>query len=270
MENFSWLSAFKEMGRKVREEMEELFKGTGGGQSLGRGAGGDTTLVLDKKAEDAILSVLEKLHASGEQFTFISEELGERKFGESDVLILADPIDGSNNAKYGIPFYSTALTMASGRKLKDVNLGYIINLGNGDEFWAVKGQGAYKNGIPIKASKSTELGMINFEGSVPKRDLPAALPLLSAAKKIRCLGTTALDLACLASGATDAVLVPSPSRSFDYAAGWLLTHEAGGVVTDINGESLEESPLGLGRTSPFLGAANKTLLEVALKAIKGE
>lgn len=270
MENFSWLSAFKEMGRMVREEMEELSRGTGGGMALGRGAGGDTTLVLDKKAEDAILSVLEKLHASGEQFTFISEELGERKFGESDVLILADPIDGSNNAKNGIPFYSTALVMASGRKLKDVNLGYIINLANGDEFWAVKGQGAYKNGIPIKASKSTELGMINFEGSVPKRDLPAALPLLSAARKIRCLGTTALDLACLASGATDAVLVPSPSRSFDYAAGWLLTHEAGGVVTDINGGSLEESPLGLGRTSPFLGAANRTLLEVALKAIRGE
>jgi len=270
MENFSWLSAFKEMGLKVREVMDELSRGTGGGQSLGRGAGGDTTLVLDKKAEDAILSVLEKLHASGEQFTFISEELGERKFGESDVLILADPIDGSNNAKNGIPFYSTALVMASGRRLRDVNLGYIINLANGDEYWAVKGQGAYKNGIPIKASKNTELGMINFEGSVPKRDLPAALPLLSAARKIRCLGTTALDLACLASGSTDAVLVPSPSRSFDYAAGWLLTHEAGGVVTDINGGSLEDSPLGLGRTSPFLGAANKTLLEVALKAIKGE
>jgi myo-inositol-1(or 4)-monophosphatase len=269
MENFSWLSAFKEMGAKVRAEMEELFKGSGGGKALGRGAGGDTTLVLDKKAEDALLSVLEKLNSSGEQFTFVSEELGERAFGESDVLILADPIDGSNNAKYGLPFYSTALAMAKGRKLSDVSLGYIINLGNGDEFWAIKGQGAYKNGIRIKTSDRTELGMLNFEGSRPSRDIPAAMPLLTAARKVRCLGTTALDLACLASGATDAVLVPSPSRSFDYAAGWLLVHEAGGMVTDIAGNTLEDSPLGLGRTSPFLGAANRALLDRALSALKG-
>ncbi len=53
MENFSWLSAFKEMGLKVREVMDELSRGTGGGQTLGRGAGGDTTLVLDKKARRA-------------------------------------------------------------------------------------------------------------------------------------------------------------------------------------------------------------------------
>ncbi|MGA2192049.1 MAG: inositol monophosphatase family protein [Nitrospirota bacterium] len=269
MENFSWLNAFREMGRKVREELEELFKGTSAGKAVGKGAGGDTTLVLDKRAEDAIVLLLEKLHASGEDFSFISEELGERSFGEGGVVILADPIDGSNNAKYGIPFFSTALAMSTGRKLSDVGLGYIINHGNGDEFWAIKGQGAYKNGIRIKTSGSSEIGMLNFEGSSPKRDIMAALPLLSAAHKVRCLGTTALDLACLASGATDAVLVPSPSRSFDYAAGWLLVKEAGGIVTDTSGNALDETPLGIDRTTPFIGAATEALLAKALSALKG-
>ncbi len=269
MENFSWLSAFREMGKRVKADMDELFRGSGGGRALGKGAAGDTTLVLDKKAEDAIVAVLEDAHASNQEFTFISEELGEREFGSRDVLILADPIDGSNNAKYGLPFYSTALTMATGWKLKDVKLGYIINLVNGDEYWAIKGQGAYKNGMKIKTSDRVELGMVNFEGAAPKKDLLLAMPLLTAARKVRCLGSTALDLACLASGATDAVLVPSPSRSFDYAAGWLIVHEAGGVVTDTDGNSLEESTLGLTKTRPLMGAANQTVLDKAMKALKG-
>jgi len=269
MENFSWLNAFKEMGKRVSAEMKELFRGTGAGRALGKGASGDTTLVLDKRAEDAILTVLEELHAAGHTFTFISEELGIKEFGGSDVLILADPIDGSNNARFGLPFYSTSLVMATGGKLSDVALGYIINHGCGDEFWAIKGGGAYKNGIKIKSSDRVDLGMVNFESSVPKRDLVAAMPLLKVARKVRCLGTTALDLAFLASGSTDAVLVPSPSRSFDYAAGWLLVREAGGVVTDTDGNPLDDSTLGLERTRPLLGASNVTLLNKALKALRG-
>lgn len=270
MENFSWLNAFKEIGQSVRAEMEELFKGTGAGKALGKGAGGDTTLVLDKRAEDVIVSALDKLHRQGENFTFVSEELGEKDYGDGSILILADPVDGSNNAKYGLPFYSTALAMASGRRLKDVELGYIINHGNGDEFWAIKGHGAYKNGIRIKAPDRGELGMVNYEAASPRRDLPKALPLLMAARKARCMGSTALDLACLASGATDVVIIPSQSRSFDYAAGWLLVGEAGGVLTDLDGRGMEDTPLGIGRTTPFIGAANRALLDKALKVLKGE
>ncbi len=267
--NFSWLSAFKETGARVRSEMDELFKGKGYGKPLGKGAGGDTTLVLDRKAEDAILETLEKLYADGEQFTFISEELGERRFGREDAVILADPIDGSNNAKYGIPFFSTALVMAKGRKLSDVTLGYIINLSNGDEFWAIKGAGAFKNGIRITTSDRTELGMVNMEAASPKRDIQKAIPLLSCARKVRCLGSTALDLACLAAGATDALIVPSASRSFDFSAGWLIAKEAGGLLTDLSGNQLDDIPLGLERTTPFVGASNKTVLEKVLKAFGG-
>ena len=49
-----------------------------------------------------------------------------------------------------------------------------------------------------------------------------------------------------------------------------VVREAGGIVTDTQGGSLEETPLGLGRTSPFIGAANRTLLDKALNALKGE
>ncbi len=267
--HFSWLSAFKEIGARVCLEMDELFKGKGYGKPLGKGAGGDTTLVLDRKAENAILGILERLHADGEQFTFISEEMGERKFGREDAVILADPVDGSNNAKYGIPFFSTALVMASGRKLSDAALGYIINIGTGDEFWAIKGAGAFKNGIRITTSDRTDLGMVNIEAASPRRDLQKAMPLLSCARKVRCLGSTALDLACLAAGATDALIVPSASRSFDFSAGWLIVKEAGGLLTDLAGNPLDNIPLGLERTTPFIGASNKTVLDKALQALGG-
>ena len=247
MENFSWLSAFKEIGAKVRSEMDELFKGKGYGRPIGKGAGGDTTLVLDKKAEDAILDILEKLHAAGEQFTFISEELGEKEFGREDSLILADPIDGSNNAKYGIPFFSTALVMANGRKLSDVSLGYIINLGNGDEFWAIKGGGAYKNGIRLMTSDRTELGMVNIEASSPRKDLQKAMPLLSCARKVRCLGSTALDLACLAAGATDAVLVPSASQEFRFCGGMADGKGSRGHGDGPGGQPAGRCPAGSGK-----------------------
>ncbi|HEY3347360.1 MAG TPA: inositol monophosphatase family protein [Nitrospirota bacterium] len=269
MENFSWLNGFKEIGARVSADMGELFKGTGAGRALGKGAGGDTTLVLDKRAEDAIISVLDIIHASGQNFTFVSEEMGEKVFGRDNLLVLADPVDGSNNAKYGLPIYSTSLALASGRKLSDVTLGYIINLATGDEFWAVKGQGAFKNGMRIKTSDHLELGVVNFEASIPKKHMAGAMGLLTAAKKIRCIGSTALDLAYLSCGATDAVVVPFPSRSFDYAAGWLILHEAGGIMTDTEGNPLDDSPLGLERTKAFIAAGNRPLLEKALSAYNG-
>lgn len=269
MENFSWLHLFREIGTRVRAEVGELVAGSAAGSPVGKGASGDTTLAVDKRAEDAILAVLEEVAAEGEEFTLISEELGERSFGNDQVVILADPVDGSNNAKYGIPFYSTSLALATGRKLSDVALGYVINLVTGEEFWGVKGGGAFRNGIRVKTSGTSDMGMISFECSVPGRDLAVAAPLLESSRKIRCLGSTALDLAYLAAGMTDLVLIPSPSRSFDYAGGWIIVNEAGGVVTDTSGNPLSDTPLGVGRTSPVLAAASQALLDRAVAIMEG-
>lgn len=269
MENFSWLNIFREMGARVRAEVGEMVAGSAAGSPIGKGASGDMTLAVDKRAEDIILSALEEAAAEGEEFTLISEELGERSFGNDNVVILVDPVDGSNNAKYGIPFYSTSLALATGRKLSDVVLGYVINLVTGEEFWAVKGGGAFRDGIRVKTSSAKDIGMLNFECSVPGRDLAVAAPLLESSRKVRCLGSTALDLACLAAGMTDVVLIPSPSRSFDYAGGWIIVNEAGGVVTDTSGNPLSDTPLGVGRTSPVLAAANQGLLERAVEIMKG-
>src|SRR6476659_6206962 len=64
-----------------------------------RGEGGDRTLEIDAAAEDAVFAELERLHERGARFTVVSEERGTVGFGDPDVLVIVDPIDGSLNAK---------------------------------------------------------------------------------------------------------------------------------------------------------------------------
>jgi len=79
----------------------------------GRGAGGDGTVYIDTLAEEIVLEHLEEEHRRGRHFGLISEEAGEREYGRGGDIVVVDPIDGSHNAKMGIPYFS--LTLAASR-----------------------------------------------------------------------------------------------------------------------------------------------------------
>jgi len=259
MDNQEWLDVFKGIGKKMREGLPAFLKREGGRVPLGKGAGGDRTFPVDKWAEDIIISALEQVHSKGESFTLISEEHGIRKFGDAGKIVLADPIDGSNNAKTGIPFYSTSLALLNDEKLSGLTVGYVANLAVGEEFWAVRGQGAYKNGARIRTSASEGLTIVAYEAPSPAADLPRLMPILRQAKRTRCFGSTALDLSYLASGAISVFATATASRAFDYAAGMLIVEEADGVITDLSGVALDEIAAGLERTVPLLACANERL-----------
>src|SRR5215210_7488768 len=76
------------------------------------GEGGDRTLVLDAAAEDAVLHELEGLHAQGARFTIVTEERGIIERGDPGVLVVVDPIDGSTNAKRGLPHHALSIAVA--------------------------------------------------------------------------------------------------------------------------------------------------------------
>ncbi len=79
---------------------------------LRAGEGGDDTTAIDAAAEDAVVARLEALDAD---FVLVSEELGERTFGRGGPMrVVVDPIDGSVNAKRGIPYFSLSLAVADG------------------------------------------------------------------------------------------------------------------------------------------------------------
>jgi myo-inositol-1(or 4)-monophosphatase len=267
MTNDQWLEVFKSIGKKMCDGIAAILKKEGGMIPLGKGAGGDKTFPVDKWAEDIVIAALDQARKDGETFTLISEEMGVRKFGEGGKIVLVDPIDGSNNAKSGIPFYSTSLALLNGDTLDTLAAGYVINLAAGDEFWALRGKGSYKNGKQIKTSDSAGITIVAYEASSPAVDIPRIMPLIAEGKRTRCFGSTALDLSYLAAGAISVFATATASRTFDYAAGMLILKEAGGVITDIGGMSLDRVPAGLNRTVPILASKNNATHATALQLL---
>jgi len=231
---------------------------------LGKGAGGDKTYPIDKKAEDLIISAFVALH---EPLTILSEECGMMEILGGGAQVIIDPVDGSRNAVNGVPFYCTSIAVCDGSTFGDISLAYVINLLTGDEFWAERGKGAFFNGDQIGCQKDEPFYLVAYEAQTPARDVSGILRLLSEARRTRCLGATALDLALLAYGAVSVFIAPSPSRSFDFAAGYLLVKEAGGIMTDTTGQDFDKIAATLNTRIPLLASGNVRLHEKALKLL---
>lgn len=233
-------------------------------ESLGRGAGGDKTFPIDKKAEDIIIGSLESLR---EPLTIISEEIGIKELYGGGKKILIDPIDGSKNAITGIPFYCSSIAVVDGDEIEDISLSYVVNLLTGDEFWAERDKGAFFLDKRIHCQRDENIYLVAYEAQDTKRDIPKMLRLFSEAWRTRCLGATALDLSYVAYGAISVFVSVSPSRVFDFAGGWLLVKEAGGVFTDLKGNGIEKLEISLKNKTPVVVSGNRGLHEKALRLL---
>ncbi len=262
------------IGRNVYEKIK-ISARPKGQAALERGAGGDRTFPVDRLAEEIILDGLRGL---GERLHIVSEEAGivelapeVKPAGEEKEkvrTVAIDPIDGSKNAVTGIPLWGASIAVSKSDELGDMELGYVINLVTGDEFWAEKGRGAFQNGLPVRCQEDVVIGLCSFEARTPRMHYKEILPLLEAAGRTRCLGSIALDLAYLASGSASLFVSPGQSRSFDYAAGYLLVKEAGGVFTDMEGRDLGREKIGLSRGgASLLAAANTEIHKAAIKLL---
>ena len=256
----------RKIGSLLLREIPSLKESPRLRESLGTGAAGDKTFPIDRRAEEVIIAGLE---TCGEPCTVISEEAGFVDIRGGGMRVVIDPIDGSKNAISGIPFFCTSIAVASADTLESVHMSYIINLLTGDEFWAEKASGSFMNGRRMATQQDDTFYLVAYEAQVPGRDLPVILPLLAQSRKTRCFGSTALDLAYIASGAASVFVCPSPSRSFDFAAGWLMVKEAGGVITGLDGEETGSIALGLKRSTPLLAAGNAALHGRALTLLSG-
>ncbi len=259
-----YLNVLQTIREKLLNSMSGIRSGPATQKALGTGAGGDKTFPVDRLAEDIIIAELE---ASRLPLSIISEEYGYKEINGGGRKVLIDPIDGSKNAISGIPFYCTSIAIAEGSTIGSVSTAYVVNLINGDEFRAEKDEGAFLNGERISTQKDEEFYLISYEAQTPGNDIARILPLLAKSRKTRCLGSTALDLAYLACGAISVFVTPSPSRSFDFAGGWLLAKEAGGLSTDLSGRPLDDIDLGLKKSVPLVSAGNERLHEKALRLL---
>jgi myo-inositol-1(or 4)-monophosphatase len=258
------INILRQIGNKLIKEVSSIKQSPDHKNALGYGASGDRTFLIDRMAEEIILSGLEALK---EPLTIISEETGTIDINGGGRIVVVDPIDGSKNAITGIPFYCASIAVADGDSIESITSSYIINLVTGDEFWAQRGTGAYYNSDRMHVQHDDTFYLVAYEAQVPGRDIPKIIKLISASRKTRCLGAIALELAYLAYGAISVFVSPAPSRSFDFAGGWLIVKESGGVITDTEGNDLDKIRLGLKQSAPIVASGNTTLHQKALKLI---
>ena len=227
-----WLGFCRRAADAARTAVADLSTSAARSVATGRGEGGDTTLAVDRAAEDAVFRELEAL---GRPLTAVSEERGElelgaRHTGTADVRVVIDPVDGSMNAKRGLPFACVSIAVASGPRMADVEVGFVAELDPARDWWAVRGGGAWLDGERLRPLSPGSLEVLGLETARPDLVAAAAGAIAGVrARRIRALGSVAISLCLVASGRMDAMVTLHEVRSVDMAAAQLLVREAGGA-----------------------------------------
>jgi myo-inositol-1(or 4)-monophosphatase len=231
-----WLATCRLAVEDVRTVLAQLPGRSDREPVLRTGMGGDDTTAIDAAVEAAVIT---RLDAAGTEFTLVSEELGRRGDGTGTWVVL-DPIDGSINAKRGLPFFSLSIAVAEGGTMDDVVFGYVYDFGTSEEWTAERGDGARLNGAALGRDRPKEtIELLALEAT--RTDLVARHTpgLVGLAHRLRIFGSLAISLCHLAEGRVDAVCSLKPARSVDIAAAQLLVRERG-LVIDLP----EEPPFG--------------------------
>jgi len=263
----SWLDTCRLCVADIREVLERLPTRAEREPVLRLGEGGDDTTAIDQAAEEAIVA---RLAATGEDFVLVSEELGERTFGAGGPRrIVVDPIDGSVNAKRGIPFFSFSLGVANGPAMGDVAFGYVYDFGSGEEWTAERGRGASLGGEPLGAVRPKEtIEILSFEGTTAPAIAERIGAVVGLVGRVRVMGSLALSLCHLAAGRVDAVCSLKPARSVDIAAAQLLVRECGLAIELFDDPPFAAAPLDLAPRSRIAAAGSQELVAALAAALR--
>ncbi|MCP8316995.1 MAG: bifunctional fructose-bisphosphatase/inositol-phosphate phosphatase [archaeon] len=263
-----WLKFLISTSREVHSAIKPILGSTLASEVIGKGAGGDFTMKIDKLAEDVIINSLKSQNIS---CIVVSEESGIMEIGgKPDVYIVIDSIDGTTNAIRGVPFFCTSIAMSKGNSIKYVDTGVVLNLSDGTIFYAERGKGAYMNDKKIKTSDriSLEDAVIGIDFSKAEENIITRLmPLFKKVRHMRHFGANALEICYVASGFTDAFVdVRGMLRVTDMAASYIILKEAGGEILTPNGKELDSILEPTQRVS-FIAASNSIICDKILKTI---
>lgn len=251
-----WLAFSRACVAAVTDELRRLPTRVERERVLRAGEGGDDTTAIDDAAERVVVARLEELGIDG---TLVSEELGIRRLGAGGPLhVVVDPIDGSVNAKRGIPFFSLSLAIADGPTMDDVVFGFVHDFGSGEEWVGRRGGGAWLDDRPLTAPGPGEtIEILDFEGTTTIAIAERVAAMEGVAERLRVMGSLALSLCHLAAGRVDAVCCLKPARSIDIAAAQLLVRERGYRIDLFEAEGpFGAAPLDLGQRSRLAAAAS--------------
>jgi myo-inositol-1(or 4)-monophosphatase len=159
----------------------------------------------------------------------VSEESGVHERAGATITVVLDPVDGSTNCSRRIPYWATSICAVDA---DGALAGLVVNQATGATVTAVRGGGAFRDGVRLQASSArrVEDSMVYLTG-LPPRVLPW--------KQFRALGSAALGLCEIAAGALDGLVDAYGMHApWDYLAGYLACVEAGAVVRDAQGRAL--------------------------------
>jgi len=178
-----------------------------------------TQYSVDVRADNAALAVL---HEAG--CAVLSEESQiTGQWGEDDILVVMDPLDGSTNASRRVPWFATALCALDKNGMR---ASLVVNQASGkDRFWATQGGGAFHNGNQMHPSACSTLK----EAVVGVSGLASFRPQWS---QFRALGAAALDICLVAQGVLDGWVDFNSHGVWDYLASILICQEAGVATSE--------------------------------------
>jgi len=188
---------------------------------------------VDKEAEDIFVKgMAEIIDGAG----FVTEEDTKDREGDEYTWVI-DPLDGTTNFLNRIPHFAVSVGLRRGG---EVIMGIVKEVTSGEEWTAIKGQGARLDGQPIKVS-SKPFANVTIATGFPYAndgDYDAKFEIikhwLTHTYGMRRMGSAALDLCYVASGRLGAYH-EDDLNPWDVAAGTLIVTEAGGIVSDFEG-----------------------------------
>ena len=200
---------------------------------------GDFVTSSDKRVEKILIEELQKARPN---YSILSEESGQIKNKNSDEFRwIIDPIDGTANFLHGIPHFAISIGLEQN---KEIICGIVFDPIKDEMFIAEKGNGSYLNNQRMRVSARSKLkDCIIFTGG--PRQNPKDKELFFVEYKnfssivktpIRKMGSASLDIAYVAAGRCDGFWQRNLNY-WDYAAGIILVKEAGGFVTDFEGNN---------------------------------
>jgi myo-inositol-1(or 4)-monophosphatase len=198
----------------------------------------DVVTEIDEACERLIR---ERIFAARPDDGFVGEE-GDDVVGTSGVDWVVDPIDGTVNFVYGIPTYAVSIAAREGGR---VVAGHVVNIASGAEWGAVAGEGSWRYDgderrllaapAPTSVAHALVATGFNYVPEVRAKQAAAMARFIPQVRDIRRIGSAALDLCALAEGQYDAY-VEEGLKPWDLAAGGLIAHEAGLVLSGLDGE----------------------------------
>lgn len=218
----------RQAGRRLMERFQDVRQVTVKGR-------GNVVTDVDREVEGVMLELL------GREFpgmAILGEETAHGvRADEEGYVWIVDPLDGSRNYASGVPFFSVVVGLAlDGRVMVGVNYDPVRD----EMFHAVRGQGAYLNGTPIRVSRRRRLeecvlGMdLSYDNQGALNGLDVVARLWPGMQTLRIMGSSALGIAYAAAGRYD-LYFHHHLEPWDQVAGILLVEEAGGIITDRTG-----------------------------------